>query len=173
MITNIPDWLKLPVPPEEIELNDDGSEFQPIWVIESLLDELCNSNWSRHSHRYSFHEMYNTFWLATSIVTEVKYTGTRRNLACSSYINLLDYSGNSNILQTGIAEATKAGVKILGSRFGYSLNKRTTSPKKRAAVKMPPDKKIRLAYAEAVSHQEQDKIKMLESIYDFSLKTMS
>ncbi len=171
MIENIQEWLQLPVPKEEIELNDDGSEFQPIWVIEKLLDELCNYNWSRHSHRYSLHEIGNSFWLATSIITEIKYNlppGTvRRNLACSSFLDLSQYTNNSNILQTGIAEATKAGVKVLGSRFGYSLNQRTAK-KIREKTKMPPDKKIKEQYARYVSEKNESKVKLLESIYDFT-----
>lgn len=173
MIENIQDWLKQPVPIAEIEKNDDGSEFQPIWVIESLLDELCNYNWSRHSHRYSLHETHNNWWLATSIVTELKYNGIRRNLVCGSFINMNDYPGNSNMLQTGIAEATKAGVKVLGSRFGYSLNNRTSSVKLKKPVKMSPDKKIRLDYANAVNAGDTEKINMYESIYDFHLKQQS
>ncbi len=171
-IDEIQKWLKEPVPEEEIELldeTDSKSAYQPIWVIETLLDRLTSNNWNRLNHKYSFHpDSMGVEWLATSHEIELFYEGTRRVLICSSFINPNQYLDTRNLLQTGIAEATKAGVKILGSRFGKGLNDRMvlkTKPK-RTKVKVTPDAKVMQAYINAVALQDKETIEKLLSHYD-------
>lgn len=146
----------------------DGALFIPIWAVEGDLLSLCGHNWSRYDHKYSFYNDHNgDLWLATSIITEVNYEEIKRTLACSSFIRQLDYPDGKNFLQTGISEATKAGVKVLGPRFGYSLNDRSVPKKKtKERVKAAPDNQIMKAYRKAVYDQDEKTIKRLTTIYD-------
>jgi peroxiredoxin len=94
-------------------------------------------------------------------------------LICSSFINPKEYPDNTNLLQTGIAEATKAGVKVLGVRFGKSLNARTVFKKRnlKAAVKRNPDNKVLQAYHAAKSKDDFDTINRIEEMYNIKQET--
>lgn len=171
-LSEIEKWLKEQVPEEEIELLDDTdpkSAYMPIWVIETLLDRLTMGNWNRLNHKYSFHpDTMGVEWLATSHELELLYDGVRRVLICTSFINPNQFLDTRNLMQTGIAEATKAGVKVLGSRFGKGLNDRMvlkTKPK-RQKIKVTPDAKVMKAYMEAVAENDTEKINNLLSHYD-------
>lgn len=158
--------------PVNIEENADKSQYIPIWQVERDLNYLSDSNWSRFDHKYSFHADHEgTEWLATSHLLKISYGGMERILVCSSFINPNEY-GISNILQTGVAEATKAGVKVLGKRFGIELNERT-APKKTAPAKekkkAAPDKTIMAAYTKAIMENDTVKIEQLLSIYDIKI----
>lgn len=156
--------------PVNIEENNDKSQYIPIWQVERDLDYLSNGNWSRFDHKYSFHADHEgTEWLATSHLLKISYVGMERILVCSSFINPNEY-GISNILQTGIAEATKAGVKVLGKRFGIELNERTM-PKKPPKVKRKatPDKAIMSAYTKAIMDNDTEKQAQLLEIYDIKI----
>jgi hypothetical protein len=160
--------------PQGLEKNDDGSEYIPIWQVENDLDHLCGNNWSRHSHKYSFHVGHSgEEWLSTSHLLEVNYSGMKRVLLCSSIITLQEYPFNSNLVQTGIAEATKAGVKVIGRRFGKELNDRTISKekKKKDPIKARPDKSVMNAYMKAVADKDTSKIDQLLSRYDIKIGT--
>ena len=171
MIENIKEWLNSPVPEEELESKDSapGIVYQPIWVIEKLLNELSDKNWDRVDHKYSFHtDNAGTQWLATSHLLKVNVGGVERTLLCSSFINPLEYGETSNLLQTGIAEATKAGVKVLGTRFGFALNNRTVLKEKKTKIKskVVPDAKILASYHKAVAEKDEGTIAKLIGIYD-------
>lgn len=165
---NYKEWLNEEVPDFELD-EKDGALFIPIWVVESLLDELSGCNWNRYEHKYSLHPDSNGVeWLATSHLLDVFYGDGKRTLLCSSFINPQQYPDAKNLLQTGIAEATKAGVKVLGVRFGKSLNERTTFKKKKAKVpiKRTPDKKVLQAYADAIQREDEETISKIESMYN-------
>lgn len=165
-------WLDSEVPETDIELLDDKdtmSAYIPIWIIESLLDYLSFNKWDRRNHKYSFHPDHSGGeWLATSIELEITYAGMTRTLICSSFINTSSYPENKNILQTGIAEATKSGVKILGRRFGKCLNERAVMKKKvaRVAIKVKPDSKVMATYLNAIQNKDTEKIATILKIYD-------
>jgi isopropylmalate/homocitrate/citramalate synthase len=155
--------------PVNVEENADKSQYIPIWQVERDLDMITMCNWSRYDHKYSFHaDNEGTEWLATSHLLRLNYGIVERILVCSSFINPTEY-GITNILQTGIAEATKAGVKVLGKRFGIELNDRTV-PKGTAKVrkqhKAKPDKSIMDAYLKAVMENDTLKQAQLLAIYD-------
>lgn len=155
--------------PQNLEQNDDGSSYIPIWQVEKDLNEVTEGNWSRYDHKYSFHpDKEGNEWLSTSHLLEVNYSGMKRILLCSSLINPMEYPGNSNLLQTGIAEATKAGVKVLGKRFGSELNERVLpkQKKKKEPIKARPDKAIMTAYTNAIMQNDTAKIEQLLSRYD-------
>lgn len=171
-------WLQQSVPDEEISTKD-GGLFQDIRVIESLLDAYTCRKWSRANHRYEFHEgaLSTSFEL---ILPDEDDTRRTRVILCASLIDLADYDGNPNLLMTGISEATKAGVKILGRRFGKDLNEErgvgrkidntiAAPKKKREAVKMMPDAKIKKELAMAVASGNRDKVAKLKDMYDFDL----
>jgi hypothetical protein len=172
-LSKIQDWLNQPVPDEEISWTEDAqpAAYQPIWVIEFLLNQLSENTWERYDHKYSFHTDREGFeWLATSHLLKVQLgkTEVSRVLVCSSFIRLIDYGGNSNILQTGIAEATKAGCKVLGCRFGNTLNNRAEIKVKsvKERVKPKPDAKILMQYNQAKEFKQTDIINKIEEIYD-------
>lgn len=165
-----PDFLSSD--PINLEQNDDGSSYIPIWQVENDLNDLCKCNWGRFEHKYSFHANHSgEEWLSTSHLLEVNYSGMKRILLCSSLINPKEYPGNSNLLQTGIAEATKAGVKVLGKRFGKELNDRViskaaTKPNRKPPIKARPDNTVMSAYIKAVSEKDTKKIEQLLARYD-------
>lgn len=166
-MTGIPEFLTKD--PENLEQNDDGSVYIPIWQVEKDLDTISDGRWSRKNHKYSFHPISDASRiLATSHELIIQYGGVERILLCSSLIDPVDYPGVKNLLQTGIAEATKAGVKILGKRFGGELNDRTV-PKKvknKLPVKVKPDKAVLTAYTKAVMDNDTKKIEQLLTRYD-------
>jgi hypothetical protein len=165
---NIKDWLAGEPPITE---EKDGALYVPIWQVEADLNELCENNWSRHNHKYSLHTDHDgDVWVATSVITEVNYGELRRLLICSSYIRAAEYPDSKNILQTGIAEATKAGVKVLGNRFGYALNDRTVLKEKPAKqrIKPKPDAQILKAYNKALIEKDSQTISRLTTIYDIN-----
>lgn len=166
---DIIEWLSVePDPKSELEYNEDGSAYIPIWKIEDYLDKLCEGKWSRPGHKYSFHTILSTEWLATSHDLEVNYAGMKRILLCSSFINTLDYSDSKNILQAGVAEATKAGCKVLGARFGKNLNDRNILKPKivKERAKAKPDDSILKAYWAAFNKNDMSTMKRLTTIYD-------
>lgn len=155
--------------PENLEQNDDGSVYIPIWQVENDLNHVTHSQWGRFNHKYSFHVDINGIeWLATSHELEVNYAGTKRILLCSSFISPLDYKGTKNFIHTGIAEATKAGVKVLGKRFGRELNERTALKVKikKEPIKARPDSKVMTAYLKAVAEKDVQTTERLLNRYD-------
>lgn len=127
---NISEWLIAPPPEEEITKDKIKGEYLDITVVERLLDDYCKAMsccWSRKTHHYSFHTIGGEAWLATSLEIHFNHRDAHVIL-CGSFIRLADYPYNRNMVQTGISEATKAGVKILGNRFGKSLNDRGVPP---------------------------------------------
>lgn len=162
-----PDFLA--TDPINIEKNDDGSEYIPIWQVENDLDTLCGKNWSRYDHKYSLHTDHSGYeWLATSLLLEINVVGVKRILVCSSFISAEHYAGNTNLLQTGVAEATKAGVKVLGKRFGKELNDRFVPNVKKIKppIKARPDSAVINAYHKAIFEKDTAKIEQLLSRYD-------
>lgn len=156
-----------PVPESEIEKNEDGSLFIPIRIIEELLDSVSEKTWDRVNHKYSFHiDAAGDQSLATSFELKLIAFGGERTLLCSSFIRLKDYENNSNILQTGIAEATKAGVKVLGKRFGKDLNHSIQNKKEKVPIKRKPDAKVMSAYMNAIMNNHNEEITRLLSMYD-------
>jgi hypothetical protein len=167
---NTQEWLNSDPPIIE---EKDGALFVPGWAVEADLNLLCEYNWNRHNHKYSFHVDHNgDEWVATSVLLELHYfisgITVKRILAGSSFIKIADYPESKNILQTGITEATKAGTKVLGNRFGYSLNNRTVikEKQKKERVKSAPDPQIMKAYLKAVHEKDEATIKRLTTIYD-------
>lgn len=155
--------------PLVIEQNDDGSLYIPIWQVEKDLDFISNSNWSRAKHQYAFHADHSgEEWLSTSCEVMLTYSGMERILLCSSIISPKQYPMNQNILQTGIAEATKAGVKILGRRFGNELNARNIPKTKKVKdpIKSRPDNKVMSAYLKAIAEKDETTIERLLKRYD-------
>lgn len=179
MKENLQEWLNSPVPETELEHKDSSPDivYQPIWVIEKLLDEMTQNNWSRTDHKYSFHsDKEGVEWLATShTLNFCNDAGEQRVLLCSSFINPMEYQETSNLLHTGIAEATKAGVKVLGDRFGKSLNSRTILKEKKTPVKSKavPDARILKAYHKAITDNDQETIDRLVKIYDIKEKEVA
>jgi hypothetical protein len=181
MITDIKAWLDEHPTPDMIEQNPDGSDYLPIWVVENLLEELYENKateWDRKNHQYMVHEINGFLYLSTSFELFLKngiHPEFNRTILCGSMIKLLDYPDNSNWIATGIAEATKAGVKVLGNKFGKSLNARTVlknkngSDKKRNTELLKPDKEIRLQHGRALLENDTDAIQKLEKIYDFKI----
>lgn len=166
-LLQIPEFLNSD--PENIEQNDDGSVYIPIWQVENDLNYISHGKWGRFSHKYSFHIDHNGVeWLATSHELDVNYNGVKRILLCSSFISPLDYKETKNFIHTGIAEATKAGVKVLGKRFGRELNERTVlKPKtKKEPIKARPDNKVMAAYLKAVAEKDTPTIERLLKRYD-------
>ena len=178
------EWLDSAVPDDEIS-EKDGGLFQDIRVIESLLDAYTGKNWNRLKHQYSFHltpsispDDPGQYLLATScelIIPGVDHGDRDRVILCTSCIDVAQYPNQPNILMTGLSEATKAGVKVLGRRFGKDLNeergagrRESTSDngRKRAPVKMKPDAKIMKEYLNAVSTGNKEKVSKLKEIYD-------
>lgn len=165
-----------------LEQNEkDGSDYIPIWMIETLLNEYSNLMvtdmtdtvlpWSRYNHKYAFHEVAGFEWLSTSLELKVG----NRILLCGSMIKLLDYPDNSNWIATGIAEATKAGVKVLGNKFGKSLNARTVLKNKngtqqKTSHKMKPDAEIRKKHLQAIIAKDEVTIMKLEAAYDLNIE---
>ena len=154
--------------PINVEQNDNGSLFIPIWQVEKDLDAFTENNWSRFNHRYSFQTDHTGVeWVVTSHELEIYYGGLKRILLCSSIINPQEYIGNSNIIHTGISEATKAGVKVLGKRFGSELNDRVApKKKKKEPIKARPDATVMKAYVKACMDNDKGKINQLLSRYD-------
>lgn len=173
MIENIKEWLD--TEPAITEQNEDGSLYVPIWAIESDLNELCKTKdgvyeWSRHNHKWLVHVDHNgEEWLATSILVELNYEGIKRLLSGSSFISPSQYPDSKNFLQTGISEATKAATKVLGNRFGYSLNDRTVIKKtSKERKKAKPDEQILKAYHKAKSDGDSETISRLSNVYDIT-----
>jgi len=185
MTQSIQDWLNEMPPESEIEwkegIDDKGNTvsvaYQPIWVIEDLLNSYCKKmerdHWDRSKHHYSFVEIGNFVYLATS--HEILILG--RSILCSSCIKISDYPNNTNYLQTGIAEATKAGVKVLGNRFGASLNDRKALKSNNVPdgngstanirPKATPDADVRKHYAEAIASGKFNLVREYEKNYEF------
>jgi hypothetical protein len=157
--------------PEVLEYNDDGTAYIPIWAVENDLDTLTGYDWSRNHHHYSFDtDSTGLNWLSTSLELHIAYMGRSKTLLCGSRICISSYQDNSNLIQTGIAEATKAGVKVLGIRFGKELNERTvlktSAPKKKVPIKRKPDAKVMKVYTEAVMKNNVTEQERLLSMYD-------
>lgn len=159
-----------PDPKTDLEYNDDGSAYIPIWKVETWLDELTAGTWGRSNHKYSIHPGHSNEWLATSHELKLSYAGVDRILLCSSFIDPIQYPGARNLLQTGIAEATKAGVKILGSRFGKNLNDRTIIKAKttKERIRKKPDATVMKAYMAAFGKQDMETMKRLVEVYDIN-----
>lgn len=152
--------------PTEIEWTDDlkPAAYIPIWAVENYLDILSDSSWERYDHKYVWREMFNTTMLSTSHLLKVR----NRVLLCSSIIDPAKYQDSGNLLQTGIAEATKAGVKVLGRKFGRFLNERNVLKPKpdRVKRKAAPDAQIMKAYLKAMHDNDIKTIERLVGIYD-------
>lgn len=156
--------------PTEIEWTDDlkPAAYIPIWAVENYLDILSDSSWERYDHKFVWREMFNTIMLSTSHLLKVR----NRVLLCSSIIDPAQYNGSGNLLHTGIAEATKAGVKVLGRKFGRFLNERDILKEKPVRVKRKaaPDAQIMKAYLNAIKEKDTKTVERLTDIYDIKIE---
>jgi hypothetical protein len=171
---NVSLFLDAEVPQEEIETIN-GAQYQPIWVIENLLDELTSATWNRCNHKFEVKEFGDDVHILTSIEVHVNYGGYSRVLIGGSSISGKDYPDNPNPAQVGIAEATKAAVKVLGRRFGRYLNdrdvnKETGKRTEKKAVKIFADVGIMLEYTRAIQENDIEKINNLQAAYDLTKK---
>lgn len=175
-------WLDTEVPADEIS-EKEGGLFQDIRVVENLLDAYTSKSWGRKNHNYEFHTItvdgHTETYLSTSIEIHLGCEDGRV-LIGGSMLKLTDYAENPNIVMTGVSEATKAAVKVLGRRFGKDLNEESGAGRrpetnrkttvKRAPVLMKPDKKIMNEYLQAVCAGDKQKIEKMKSIYDIKVE---
>lgn len=172
-------WVNNEVPEEEIDYNDDGSEFIPIPIVEGLLSkvDLC---WGTENFKFRIFSIGERTFASGSLELVLVFFGKIRRIVGAATFEIF---GGENVEAVCTSECTKNASKKLGRRFGKFLNGRGdmlvrqgASPtikkngkQKPPAVKMQPDKYIREAYAKAVANNDTNIISTLENAYDFTL----
>lgn len=130
------EWLQQQPLPEEVSKNDDGSEFIPIVIVETNLDELTDGDWSTKNFQYSVHVYGTTLLISASVELCVSYAVNigkpgyghwvvlNRTLVGAVTFTDLKHGSNLDFAATGLSEAIKNAAKKLGPRFGKNLNGR-------------------------------------------------
>ncbi len=169
----------------EIDHNQDGSEFIPIFFVETKLTRL-DPFWGTENFKFQFLKSASGMMFADgSLELVVTYGGRTRKLIGATTMlvpadtDFTDPLVNSNFSATIKSLSISNAVKPIGPSFGQNLNDRgvilNPSPaakkngkQKRPAVKLKADKAIREAYAKAVVSNDINIVATLEAAYDFN-----
>lgn len=182
-----PDYSWIDNDPEEgeVETNDDGSQFIPIYFVERKLFKL-DSHWGTEDFHFQlFKGVSNAMLVQSSLELVVTYGGRTRRIVGSTTafvpadVDFTDPLVNSNYSGTLKSENIKNAAKTIGNAFGAALNERDiiltpvnksqkNGKQKPPAVKMKPDSKIQKQYDDAMDRLDTGMMQLLESIYDFN-----
>lgn len=124
-------WLLQEPTIEEIRNNSDGSQFIPIAIVESLLTELTNGDWSTSHFNYSVHVYGTTLLITASVELDVTYEAVvlhgdyiyRKMVGATTFTDS-KHGSNLDFAATALSECIKNAAKKLGPRFGKNLNGR-------------------------------------------------
>lgn len=142
-ITNHQEWLQEKPSPEDIRINPDGSEFLPIYIVESLLDQLTDTNWNTPHYDFESNELKETIekngtkelvsyvLLSGTVHLDFHYGGIQRVIIGCAQKRITDFKAktelekdNEDFKATMFSLALCNAAKKLGNRFGRSLNGR-------------------------------------------------
>lgn len=142
-ITNHSEWLQDSPLLEEIRINPDGSEFLPIAIVESLLDQLTDTAWSITFYDFESNELKEIIekngnkesvsyaLLCGTVHLDIHYGGIQRVLIGCAQKRITDFKAkteldkdNEDFKATMFSLALCNAAKKLGNRFGRSLNGR-------------------------------------------------
>lgn len=177
------EWIDQEPPEEEISTNKDGSVFQRIAVVESLLDELTDNRWSTRNFKFSLHPYSTTLLVSASIelcvlyrfcnevqLTDgslhITYTPLRKRILVGAVtFDDFSYAGNLDFAGTALSEAIKNAAKKLGPRFGKNLNGRGEIKSETPKEKPEMDVVTKQKYKNAVAAGDTKTILEIENYY--------
>ena len=178
---NIVEWLNQEPPSEEIATNNDGSQYIPIGIVESLLDELTGKSWEVTEFRLQFTPYKDFLLISASIELSVgfyvapegpnidaTYSSIFRKLSGAITFTEREYGDNIDFAGIALSECIKNAAKKLGPRFGRSLNGRVNATEKRANIKQKPrmDAVTAVKYRKAKMNGDMQTIVDIENYYD-------
>lgn len=146
-IQNYKEWLEQdPIfegENKEVFENADGSQYIPIAIVESLLDQLTDYNWSTPTFDFESNELWENIekdgiselacyiLLCGTISLNIKYGGFERNIIGCAQKRITDFKStdkkvkdNEDYKATMFSLALCNAAKKLGNRFGRILNSR-------------------------------------------------
>jgi hypothetical protein len=192
---DIVNWLDSDPNEEDVSYNDRQKKFQKFEVIKAKLDQLCPDNWDiKNFHHFTFFTNDRKQWVSGNIDLVVRYhyelqdgSGVRevyRTLSGSATFCTEDYNPNTHYGATCKSLCIANAAMLLGRQFSWGLNPDEEEPdlfsgpvtkhkiirSGKPSVKMKPDKVIREKYAKAVVQMNNEAVKELESIYDFTIQ---
>lgn len=124
-------WIQEEPPAGEIALNKNGSQYIPIAIVESLLDEYTEGHWETRNFDYSFCNYGTVFMISASVELTVwvrrnpnEALMISRTITGACTFSDADFAGNLDFVGTALSECIKNAAKKLGARFGKNLNGR-------------------------------------------------
>lgn len=169
-------WLQQEPDPTEISKNSDGSDFIPIGIIEPLLDELTDGDWSTSNFKYSTQVYGTTLLISASVELSVRYkikTGepgfgvwdtVRRRISGAVTFTDATHGSNLNFAATALSECIKNAAKKLGPRFGRNLNDRGAM----LAIQDAPSLKPKMDVITAKKYENAKKIDDIKTMLEIS-----
>lgn len=174
--TNDQSWVNDEVPENEIDYNDDGSEFIPIPIVEGLLSkvDVC---WGTENFKFRIFSIGERTFASGSLELVLMFFGRLRRVVGAATIEIISGDNVEAIIKS---ESIKNSSKVLGKRFGRDLNGRgdmlirqSPSPtikkngkQKPPAVKKDPDEKMQAQYNKAVDTKQDGLVAALNEIYN-------
>ena len=150
--------------PEEILVNEDGSQYIPIGIVENLLDAITDKTWGTRNFTFDTHGG-NGFFSAS-----LELLFFDRVLVGTITFHETDYDDNRDYAAIAASECIKNAAKRLGNRFGRSLNRIEKKQKaQKESVKLKPDAKIMQQYNYALISKDYSTVDKIVSIYDIKI----
>lgn len=168
-------WINDSPTENEVETNDDGSQFIPIPIVENLLYKL-DANWGTENFKFRIFTIEERVFASSSVELIVTIGGKLKKLVGASTFEIF---GGENVEAVSLSESTKNASKKIGPRFGKNLNgrgdmlvKKNAPPvpqkngkQKPPAVEMQPDEKMQKQFNDAWHAGNHDLMNKIKIIY--------